>query len=305
MKIKLLAFVAAAALLSGTALLSSTLSNAESNTVKVCVNKTTKAVFYRSKCKTSESTLTLNRNGNDGLSAYQLWLAAGNNGTEADFLNSLKGPQGIQGPAGSNGATSNWFDVLNCNQKLDKLIWNGNLNISLKKNWLGFESKSGCQIDSLNMNQHYDRADFGLPYISNIKFVSVDPDYSIADAGYFANFEIKILNADAMSGVVYDSPARFCTYYDPSFPWNVGPQHYADVSHISGDRYAIKMRINSESGGIIASGRIMYYLNGECTASYGQHRRPILGDIYNFVDPNNLKNEIWLESWLRRRGWIQ
>ncbi len=46
-------------------------------------------------------------NGSDGDSAYQIWLAAGNTGTEADFLNSLVGPQGtqgIQGIAGTDGA---------------------------------------------------------------------------------------------------------------------------------------------------------------------------------------------------------
>ena len=32
--------------------------------------------------------------GKDGKSAYQIWLDAGNTGTEADFLKSLKGPQG-------------------------------------------------------------------------------------------------------------------------------------------------------------------------------------------------------------------
>jgi hypothetical protein len=41
-------------------------------------------------------------------SAYQIWLAQGNTGTAQDFLNTLvgpQGPQGIQGPAGTNGAT--------------------------------------------------------------------------------------------------------------------------------------------------------------------------------------------------------
>ncbi len=40
----------------------------------------------------------------NGKSAYYLWLDAGNNGTEQDFLNSLKGLQGESGPAGKNGA---------------------------------------------------------------------------------------------------------------------------------------------------------------------------------------------------------
>jgi hypothetical protein len=41
--------------------------------------------------------------GPRGLSAYQIWLAEGNTGTEQDFLNSLvgaTGPAGAQGPAG-------------------------------------------------------------------------------------------------------------------------------------------------------------------------------------------------------------
>lgn len=42
--------------------------------------------------------------GANGKSAYYLWLDAGNNGTEQDFLNSLKGLQGESGPAGKNGA---------------------------------------------------------------------------------------------------------------------------------------------------------------------------------------------------------
>lgn len=42
-------------------------------------------------------------NGVDGLSAYQIWLNAGNTGTQTQFLASLQGPQGVQGPAGANG----------------------------------------------------------------------------------------------------------------------------------------------------------------------------------------------------------
>lgn len=41
--------------------------------------------------------------GTDGKSAYQIWLEAGNTGTEQDYLNSLKGEQGQTGPAGSPG----------------------------------------------------------------------------------------------------------------------------------------------------------------------------------------------------------
>ncbi|MDR3235018.1 MAG: collagen-like protein [Planctomycetaceae bacterium] len=44
--------------------------------------------------------------GADGKSAYEIWLEAGNSGSEADFLLSLQGepgPQGIQGEKGENG----------------------------------------------------------------------------------------------------------------------------------------------------------------------------------------------------------
>ena len=57
--------------------------------------------------------------GVDGKSAYQIWLDAGNTGTEEEYLASLKGDkgdkgdtgeQGIQGPPGENG-TSTYFYV--------------------------------------------------------------------------------------------------------------------------------------------------------------------------------------------------
>lgn len=41
--------------------------------------------------------------GADGKSAYQIWLEAGNTGTEQAFLNSLIGPQGISGLPGIPG----------------------------------------------------------------------------------------------------------------------------------------------------------------------------------------------------------
>lgn len=41
-------------------------------------------------------------NGQDGKSAYQIWLDAGNTGTEEQYLASLKGEQGIPGTPGTN-----------------------------------------------------------------------------------------------------------------------------------------------------------------------------------------------------------
>lgn len=45
------------------------------------------------------------RIGEDGLSAYQIWLNNGNSGSESDFLESLQGPPGQKGDTG-NGITS-------------------------------------------------------------------------------------------------------------------------------------------------------------------------------------------------------
>jgi len=41
--------------------------------------------------------------GDTGLSAYEEWLALGNTGTEADFINSLQGAAGVDGAAGATG----------------------------------------------------------------------------------------------------------------------------------------------------------------------------------------------------------
>lgn len=45
---------------------------------------------------------TFNMNG-VGQSAYECWLSLGNEGSEADFINSLKGTPGGQGPQGEHG----------------------------------------------------------------------------------------------------------------------------------------------------------------------------------------------------------
>lgn len=51
---------------------------------------------------------TPGKDGSNGKSAYQIWLDAGNTGTEEDYLNSLKGKDGEQGIPGTPG-TSTYF----------------------------------------------------------------------------------------------------------------------------------------------------------------------------------------------------
>lgn len=49
-------------------------------------------------------------NGEDGASAYEIWLAEGNTGTEADFLASLQGDSGYSGAAGELEVVNNLVD---------------------------------------------------------------------------------------------------------------------------------------------------------------------------------------------------
>ena len=62
-------------------------------------------------------------NGAAGLSAYELWVAQGNPGTEADFLASLVGADGSDGTDGANGKSAYeiWLDAGNTGTEADFL----------------------------------------------------------------------------------------------------------------------------------------------------------------------------------------
>ena len=76
------------------------------------------------------------QDGQDGLSAYDIWLAQGNTGTEADFLNGLTGPQG---PAGTNGV-----DGIDGTNGMD-----GQDGLSAYDIWLA-QGNTGTEADFLN-----------------------------------------------------------------------------------------------------------------------------------------------------------
>ena len=50
-----------------------------------------------------EVDVVVGKDGTDGQSAYALWLALGNTGSETDFISSLRGEQGIRGEVGPEG----------------------------------------------------------------------------------------------------------------------------------------------------------------------------------------------------------
>jgi hypothetical protein len=59
----------------------------------------------------SESDFLASFQGSNGQSAYQLWLAQGNSGTEATFLASIRGSDGTDGTNGTNGVNgASWLD---------------------------------------------------------------------------------------------------------------------------------------------------------------------------------------------------
>ena len=57
------------------------------------------------------------------MSAYELWVAQGNTGTQTDFLNSLVGKNGANGNDGSNGKSAYqiWLDAGNAGTEIDFL----------------------------------------------------------------------------------------------------------------------------------------------------------------------------------------
>ncbi|MFD1806213.1 hypothetical protein ACFSAV_07515 [Pasteurella oralis] len=85
--------------------------------------------------------------GDDGKSAYQIWLEVGNNGSKQDFIDSLHGKQGIPGERGDNG--DNGFTFTPTVSLNGELSWsnNGNLNNPPPINLKGPKGDPGQSIN--------------------------------------------------------------------------------------------------------------------------------------------------------------
>ena len=77
--------------------------DATTNILSAWVNGTNYDVFIPSGTGPQGPAGADGDDGNDGLSAYEIWLNEGNVGTEADFIASLQGDAGPQGPQGDPG----------------------------------------------------------------------------------------------------------------------------------------------------------------------------------------------------------
>lgn len=88
--------------------------------------------------------------GDEGDSAYEVWLAEGNVGTEQDFLDSLKGEQGEQGPPGPSGSAAAAYTH---DQAVPADVWTVTHNLGFHPSVTTFDSAGSEQIGSI---QHID-----------------------------------------------------------------------------------------------------------------------------------------------------
>ncbi|MFE8436533.1 hypothetical protein ABHQ61_07830, partial [Tenacibaculum sp. ZH3_bin.2] len=90
--------------------------------------------------------------GPDGKSAYQVWLDAGNSGTEADFITSLKGDTGAAGTNGTNGVDGKsayqvWLDAGNSGTEADFILsLKGDTGAAGTNGTNGVDGKSAYQV---------------------------------------------------------------------------------------------------------------------------------------------------------------
>ncbi len=170
----------------GLASMGTIFATAAGSSVKVCVNKSSKAVFYKTKCASTETMLTIAGEGDAGISgasAFDIWLKAGNTGTEQDFLASLKGATGPAGPAGATGqqgppgmassAGTPWDIGLNCSQKMAAAESAGYVWV-LKNQRSSFEQKTGCLVEQTTSKTDNDAfRQSGLVYVESWKLLSI------------------------------------------------------------------------------------------------------------------------------------
>lgn len=132
--------------------------------------------------------------GDDGQSAYQIWLAAGNTGTVQDYLNDLVGPAGADGVPGANGTPG--IDGVSVT---DADIQNGDLILTLSdaSTINAGALPGGGSSGPLGVNLLYKEIPYA-PTVS-IQYDSVQPNSFITLAG---DLSLSIASAAAGAGEV-------------------------------------------------------------------------------------------------------
>ena len=92
--------------------------------------------------------------GVDGKSAYEIWLEEGNTGTEQDFLDSLVGEDGAQGPPGADGVAIDF---------IQNTTPTGTGTSSIPAGALWFHTNSGIQYTYFNDGNTYQWVQETLP----------------------------------------------------------------------------------------------------------------------------------------------
>lgn len=132
--------------------------------------------------------------GQNGKSAYELWLEAGNTGTHEDFLNSLKGTNGSPGLPGKDASAQGAYEML---LGLNVYCENATPNEVLK----GLIRGLGDVIKKPFKTLEFDRPQKGQSYIN----VYGTPHFKVALLGKGAAFGVSI-GDDGNGRLDLDSP---------------------------------------------------------------------------------------------------
>lgn len=124
--------------------------------------------------------------GPTGQSAYQLWLALGNTGTENDFLSSLIGQRGATGQTGATGQDGRFTEIVN----QDSILYTGSPLWLPNAYTIGFSQNNFSHIANLDYAQ-FDTAATGVtPGVGKLWWDANDGTINIGLKGGNVNLQV-------------------------------------------------------------------------------------------------------------------
>jgi hypothetical protein len=125
--------------------------------------------------------------GQNGLSAYEVWLSLGNTGTEQDFINSLTGPEGLL-PNGSDYGNTPYWDgntwIINSGN-----IYNDGTNVGIGGYTMG---------NRLDVN-----GDIGIPAANDYRYFPDKTKYYSISPFAFSPYNSVAFHTNQISGTTY------------------------------------------------------------------------------------------------------